>query len=215
MLCRIAPEPRKRWAGRGTQLLRQTGGAQSAGKGKAPYPSITFEDELYARTVRTIHCIAVHQHSINDVYSLLELRNANGALISFDHSGQSEFGGVLTWLEAGACVFMAQMRERARNPLMVSLFPRGTPFGGMGDGSTDRSLNEQEAVVLRFLGSDGRPFNTFFDLAELDLTTSHDGRRVARPMRSALPPATRPALKRSIGAMASSTTRTGNRHWSL
>ena len=45
----------------------------------------------------------------------------------------------------------------------------------MGDGSNDRSLREQEAVVHRFLGLDGKPFNTFADLAELDLKDSVDG----------------------------------------
>ena len=143
------------------------------------YKSITFEDELYARTVRTVHLIASRQLSMNDMYSLLELQNANGAIISFDHAGCQggvEAGGVAAWLKAGSEVFMGQMRARAMNKLVVKLFPNGTPFGGMGDGSNDRSLIEQEAVVLRFLGADGRPFNTFFDLASLDLSTSHDGR---------------------------------------
>ena len=143
------------------------------------YQSITLEDELYARTARTVHLIAVRQLSLNDMYHLLELQNANGAIISFDHRGSHgtvEEAEVATWLAAGARVFLHQMRQRATNPLVAALFPKGTPFGGMGDGSNDRSLTEQEAVVLRFLGSDGRPFNTFVDLAELDLTTSHDGR---------------------------------------
>ena len=42
----------------------------------------------------------------------------------------------------------------------------------MGDGSNDRSLCEQEAVVLRFIGDEGKPYNTFYDLAPLDLATS-------------------------------------------
>jgi hypothetical protein len=141
--------------------------------------AITFEDELYARTVRTIHLIAVRQLSLNDMYHLLELQNANGTIISFDHANIGtlvDAGGLAAWLLAGANVFFTQMRQRAKSPLVAALFPHGTPFGGMGDGSSDRSLSEQEAVVLRFLGSDGKPFNTFFDLAELDLTTSHDGR---------------------------------------
>ena len=57
--------------------------------------------------------------------------------------------------------------ERASNTVMQVLFPNGIPFGSMGDGSNDRSLREQEAVVHRLLGPDGKPFNTFWDLAEL------------------------------------------------
>ena len=58
---------------------------------------------------------------------------------------------------------------------MRKLFPSGVPFGLMGDGSNDRSMVEQEAVVLRFIGADGKPYNSFFDLASLDLSTSTDG----------------------------------------
>ena len=142
-------------------------------------PSVTFEDELYARTVRTVHTMAVRQLATSDVYSLLELQNSNGAVISFDHActtGGIVAGGISAWLEAGSRTFMRQMRDRVNNPINKALFPRGVPCGFSGDGSTDRSLAEQEAVVLRFLGPDGRAFNTFFDLAELDLTESHDGR---------------------------------------
>ena len=50
------------------------------------------------------------------------------------------------------------------------------PMGVMGDGSNDRSQTEQEALATRFLGGDGKPFNGFYDLATLDLSTSSDGR---------------------------------------
>ena len=111
-------------------------------------PSVTFEDELYARTVRTVHLIVVRQLSINDMYNLLELQNANGAIISFDHAHNAggsiqNLGGVPAWLEAGSQVFQAKMRERVQNPIAKALFPRGVPLGLMGDGSTDRSLAEQ------------------------------------------------------------------------
>ena len=140
--------------------------------------SVSFEDELYARTIRTVHTIVVRQLSLNDMYHLLELQNANGAVISFDHSythGGLEGGGIAAFLEAGVRVLQADMRARVQNPINNSLFPRGVPFGFMGDGSNDRSLAEQEAVVVRFLGPNGRCFNTFFDLAELDMKESVDG----------------------------------------
>ena len=123
--------------------LERGGGGAAKGTSRL-YLSITFEDELYARTVRTIHCLAVRQLSLNDMYTLLELQNANGAIISFNHAtsnGRVTDGGVHTWLEAGASVFMAEMRARAQNPIMLELFPRGTPFGAMGDGSNDHSLS--------------------------------------------------------------------------
>eukprot|EP00966_Prymnesium_polylepis_P272343 6291873-Prymnesium_polylepis.2 len=46
----------------------------------------------------------------------------------------------------------------------------------MGDGSNDLSLREQEAVVIRYLGPNGLPVDECFYLAELDLSTSEDGR---------------------------------------
>ena len=116
---------------------------------------------------------------MNDLYHLLELQNANGAGVSFDHigvGGAADAGrGLYAWLESGSRVFRMETRARAQNPIMTALFPKGVPVGFAGDGSNDRSLTEQEAVVLRFMGPDGRAFNTFYDLAELDLTKSADG----------------------------------------
>ena len=161
-------------------VARNASGKESTGDEEPLTPlSVSFEDELFARTVRSLHMICVRQLSLNDTYHLMELQNANGAVISFDHIGVSssiEAGGVAAFLEAGGRIFQRQMRERAQNPIMKALFPKGVPVGGMGDGSTDRSLAEQEAVCLRLIGGDGKPFVSFFDLAELDLTTSHDGR---------------------------------------
>ena len=141
--------------------------------------TVTTEEELYFRTIRTIHNVVVRLNSLNDVVSLLQMQNANGQVVSFDHldfKGGTDGGGVAAWLLAGANVFQAQQRERAQPTLMRTLFPSGVPFGLMGDGSNDRSMVEQEAVVLRFVGDDGKPYNTFFDLACLDLSTSADGR---------------------------------------
>ena len=132
-----------------------------------------------ARTIRTVHTIVRRQLSLNDMYHLLELQHANGMVISFDHaciSSGVDHGGLATWLLAGANVAQRRLRARAQSLVMKQLFPKGVPFGLMGDGSNDRSLAEQEAVVLRFLGGDCKPFNAFYDLAELDLKTSDDGR---------------------------------------
>ena len=166
-----------------TDAMKRAGGASQSDA--TIYLTITPEDELYARTIRTVHLIAVRQLSLNDMYSLLELQNANGAVISFGHAnvsgvdlidGIDNSGGVASWLEAGARVWQAKQRERAQNSVMVKLFPRGIPFGFLGDGSNDRSLVEQEAVVTRHVSGEGKPYNSFFDLAPLDLTTSADKR---------------------------------------
>lgn len=63
----------------------------------------------------------------------------------------------------------------ASNKLVRQLFPDGVVFSSLGDGSNDRSQAEQEACVLRFLGEDGKPYNTFSDLVCLDLSESADG----------------------------------------
>jgi hypothetical protein len=61
---------------------KKSGTSQAAAEGDATiYLTITPEDELYARTIRTVHLIAVRQLSLNDMYHLLELQNANGAII--------------------------------------------------------------------------------------------------------------------------------------
>ena len=124
---------------------------------------------------------------------LLQLQNANRLVISFDHAAPTgvDDGGIGTWLLAGARVFQKRLRERATPPLITKLFPKGVPLGLMGDGSNDRSMAEQEAVVLRFVGSDGKPFNSFFELAQLDLSksevTERDGHPTARAVKASAP----------------------------
>ena len=153
-----------------------TGQSQSATTGDARiYLTVTPEDELYARTIRTVHTICVRQLSLESIYALLELQNSNGAIVSYDHASTTGEGLMSEWLEAGARVWRGLVRDRAQNSIIASLFPRGSPFGFMGDGSTDRALYEQEAVVFRFLGEDARPFNTFYDLPALDLSKGTDG----------------------------------------
>ena len=112
------------------------------------------------------------------MHSLLELQNANGLVMSFDHAALTgaDDGGLGTWLLAGARVFQKRLRARATPPVITNLFPSGVLCGLMGDGSNDRSMAEQEAVVLRFIGADAKPFNAFYELAPLDLSTSQDGR---------------------------------------
>ena len=56
-------------------------------------------------------------------------------------------------------------------PLPEHLVEHGAPLDVRAAG-----LAEQEAVVLRFMGGDGKPYNTFFNLAPLDLSTVHDKR---------------------------------------
>ena len=126
--------------------------------------TITDEDTLYARTIRTVHTLATSLFAMGSIDKLMELQFENGLEVSFDHIalGGPGAGGLTDWLQAGANVFMRLERERATNTVMQVLFPNGVPFGLMGDGSNDRSLRKQEAVVQRFLGADGKPYNTIF-----------------------------------------------------
>ena len=138
---------------------------------------ITDEDRLYERTIRTIHVLCTSQFPLRSLPTLLSLQFENGLEVSFDHIsvGTPGEGGLTDWLQAGANIFLRDERDKASSTVMSVLFPQGVPFGAMGDGSNDRSQREQEAIVHRFLGPDGRPYNTFADLAELDLTKSVDG----------------------------------------
>eukprot|EP00967_Tisochrysis_lutea_P155008 scaffold309191_cov22-Tisochrysis_lutea.AAC.1 len=80
------------------------------------YLTITPEDELYARTIRTVHLIVRRQLSLNDTYHVLELQSANGSVVSYDHIGLGggiESSGLPTWLHCGALVFSRRARERA------------------------------------------------------------------------------------------------------
>ena len=143
--------------------------------------TITSEENLYFVTIRTVHTICKEQMALTKMLPLIELQHATGVMVSYKHGGSGSQGalgeGALTdWLHAGAVVFMRRMRDRASNSIMASLFPSGIIFGSLGDGSNDRSLREQEASVLRFIGSDGLPYNTLHSLLELDLTDSTDGR---------------------------------------
>ena len=140
------------------------------------YFTVTPEDELYARTIRTVHTIVIQQLPLHDMHALLLLQQANGAVISFDHMARNGEGGLADWLEAGKRVLKALQRDKVQNSIMISLFPKGGPLGLLGDGSTDRAMYEQEAVVTRHLSPIGKPFNAFHDLAELDLKQSADGR---------------------------------------
>lgn len=66
---------------------KQAGVPKSAIDGDATvYLTITPEDELYARTIRTVHTIVVSQFSITAIDNLLQLQLANGAVVSFDHA---------------------------------------------------------------------------------------------------------------------------------
>ena len=142
------------------------------------YLTITPEDELYARTIRTVHILVSRLLSLNDLEPLLRLQWANGLIVSFDHCGYGDVseGGLTTWLEAGAHIFQAMKHDQIKNSVMIQLFPNGVPFGWMGDGSTDAQCREKEAVAVRFMGPQGRPITHLHDLPELDLSDSADGR---------------------------------------
>jgi hypothetical protein len=138
----------------------------------------TSSELLYARTVRTVHTMCIKQFALSSANALLDLQWANGLVISYDHvhtGGELGSGGLTDWLEAGARVFAAIERDRAANSVARTVFPDGLLFGFMGDGSNDRSLMEREAVALRYIGPDGMPYNTLFDLGTLDLKESVDG----------------------------------------
>ena len=162
------------------------------------YGTITTEDERYFVTIRTVHTIASQQArclarrprmpprttrqprtpprtqmGLSKMLSLLELQHANGVVLSYKHAsrgGELGEGGLTDWLQAGRIVYERRMRERASNSVAMTIFPSGLAFGSLGDGSTDRSMHEQEASVLRFIGADGLPYNTMHDLLPLDLT---------------------------------------------
>ena len=143
------------------------------------FGSVSSEDDLYFKTIRTVHTICVEKIAPIKSNALLELQLANGCSISLGHINRSSelgSGGITDWLHAGAIVWHRKMREYAKNSIMASLFPNGLVFSSLGDGSNDRSLIEQEASVFRFIGPDGMPYMAFDTLLSLDLDKSDDGR---------------------------------------
>ena len=132
--------------------------------GKAPREDVErtmrMSDHLQTEVQYLARCV-------EDIRELLDKKHAGG-------SGAGGGKSTLAQMMAFKQLFQAQQRERAQPSVMRSLFPQGVPFGLMGDGSNDRSLCEQEAVVLRFLGDEGKPYNTFHDLAPLHLSKSVD-----------------------------------------
>ena len=151
----------------------EAGGPSSSSAPTIIPVTITSEDELYCRTIRSIWHTASNHQSLSKVTNLLELQQSNGAVVSFNHSGAQ---AVKELLLAGHVHFQAEQRAKYDNSLMNALFPKGNPLVFMGDGSNDRSMREQEACCIRGIDVTGMPITEFLELAELDLKDSEDGK---------------------------------------
>jgi hypothetical protein len=136
--------------------------------------TLTDEETLYSRTIATVFIMATEQIPNRKMGALLKLQKFNGAIISFDHSSFSAC--IPMWLEAITRVLKREQRKLVANSAVLALFPDGVPFSLMADGSSDRSKKEREAIVVRYLGLDGKPVDDFYGLGTLDLRTSADRR---------------------------------------
>ena len=83
------------------------------------------------------HSVAVHNWSLNDFKALCELQSKNGVDMGQNYQNIQ-----------GASAFIKSIAEVQRQDTMRSL-RKARFFSIMADGSTDRSIAEQESVYVR------------------------------------------------------------------
>ena len=115
----------------------------------------TVDQPKYRALFNTVHCSAKHDWSFNAFKPLMELQGKNGVNIGDNYYGNTY--GPKMFLKSIAEVQRITTRERIQECRFFSV---------MGDGSTDRSIADQEAVYIRLL-VDGEPVNVFAGLHEL------------------------------------------------
>ena len=85
----------------------------------------------------TAHSLAVHNWSLNDFKTLCELQSKNGVDMGVNYQNRQV-----------ASAFIKSIAEVQRQDTMRSL-KEARFFSIMADGSTDRSIAEQESVYVR------------------------------------------------------------------
>ena len=113
------------------------------------------QEDKYVFLFNTAHSVAMHNWSLKDFKPLCELQAKNGVPIGENYQNS-----------LGASKFIQSIAEVQRQDtircLMQSRF-----FSIRADGSTDRSIAEQEAVYVRYVVN-GVPINKFVDLQEVE-----------------------------------------------
>ena len=113
------------------------------------------QEDKYVFLFNTAHSVAMHNWSLNDFKRLCELQAKNGVPIGENYQNS-----------LGASKFIQSIAEVQRQDtircLMQSRF-----FSIRADGSTDRSIAEQEAVYVRYVVN-GVPINKFVGLQEVE-----------------------------------------------
>ena len=113
--------------------------------------------ERFRVLFNSAHCTAKQDWSLNSFTSLIELQGKNGL-----HVGENYWSNI-----HGPKMFINSIAEvqrmETRRTLQECRF-----FSVMADGSTDRSIAEQEAVYIRCV-VDGTPVNKFVGLQELEV----------------------------------------------
>ena len=113
------------------------------------------QEDKYVFLFNTAHSVAMHNWSLNDFKRLCKLQTKNGVPIGENYQNS-----------LGASKFIQSIAEVQRQDtircLMQSRF-----FSIRADGSTDRSIAEQEAVYVRYVVN-GVPINKFVGLQEVE-----------------------------------------------
>ena len=124
--------------------------------GKIQRRLISQDQERFRVLFNSAHCTAKQDWSINSFKSLIELQAKNGL-----HVGENYWTN-----RHGPKMFMKHIAEVQRMDTKQFL-QECRFFSVMADGSTDRSIADQEAVYVRYI-KDGRPVNRFIGLQELE-----------------------------------------------
>ena len=113
------------------------------------------QQEKYVFLYNTAYSVAMHNWSLNDFKPLCELQAKNGVLIGENYQNPT-----------CATKFINSIAEVQRMDTMGRL--RDARFFSIrADGSTDRSIVEQEAVYVRYVVN-GVPINKFVGLEEVE-----------------------------------------------
>ena len=123
--------------------------------GKLSRKMTSQQQEKFVLLFNTAHSVAMYNWSLKDFKHLCELQARNGLLIGDNYHNS-----------VGASKFINSIAEVQRQDTMRCL-REARFFSIRADGSTDRSIAEQEAVYVRYVVN-GEPINKFVGLEEVE-----------------------------------------------
>ena len=121
------------------------------------FSSLTSDNLVIFRALfNSVHCSAMQDWSFNSYHALMELQKKNGLIVGSNY--YQNIHGPRMFLK-----YIAEVQRIATRQIIQQY----RFFSVMADGSTDRSIAEQESVYIRLV-IEGEPVNLFVGLQELE-----------------------------------------------